>query len=204
MKKICILDYGLGNIKSLHNSLKKVGQKPEFHSESNSKNFDIVFIPGVGSFSKASKLLLDIKFKEFLDNAKKNSYIFGICLGMQILLSNGDENGTHPGLDFVRGSVKLITNNKKKLILPIVGYQNINIKNSKDNYLDKFNNEKFYFVHSHVANPKNNERILATTTSQGVEYCSAIIKDNIIGTQFHPEKSGKIGLEFIKEFISNS
>ena len=65
MKKICILDYGLGNIKSLHNSLKKVGQKPEFHSESNSKNFDIVFIPGVGSFNKASSLLNSPNLKSF-------------------------------------------------------------------------------------------------------------------------------------------
>ena len=89
MKKICILDYGLGNIKSLYNSLKKIGSKPQFYSENNSSNYDIVFIPGVGSFSEASRLLKDQKLNIFLKQVRKNSTIFGICLGMQILFSKG-------------------------------------------------------------------------------------------------------------------
>ena len=108
MKKICILDYGLGNIKSLYNSLKKIGYYPKFYSEDSSDKFDIIFIPGVGSYSKASKLLLSPKFKNFINEAKKNSYLFGICLGMQILLSKGFENGEHEGLDLINGEVKLI------------------------------------------------------------------------------------------------
>ena len=79
MKKICILDYGLGNIKSLYNSLQKIGYKPQFYSENNSTNYDIVFIPGVGSFSEASKLLKNDKLDLFLKEVKKNSYIFKIC-----------------------------------------------------------------------------------------------------------------------------
>ena len=108
MKKICILDYGLGNIKSLYNSLQKIGYKPQFYSENNSTNYDIVFIPGVGSFSEASKLLNNHKLDLFL-KVKKNSYIFGICLGMQILFSKGFENGESKGLDLINGQVKLIT-----------------------------------------------------------------------------------------------
>ena len=80
MKKICILDYGLGNIKSLYNSIKYIGFYPEFYTENSSTNYDIVFIPGVGSFSKADKLLLDKKFYNYLNEVKKNSFIFGICL----------------------------------------------------------------------------------------------------------------------------
>ena len=79
MKKICILDYGLGNIKSLYNSLQKIDYKPQFYSENNSTNYDIVFIPGVGFFSEESKLLKNDKLDLFLKEVKKNSYIFGIC-----------------------------------------------------------------------------------------------------------------------------
>ena len=95
MKKICILDYGLGNIKSLFNALKKIGVNPFLFSEDNNdkKNYDLVFIPGVGSFSKASELLNNNKYKNFIQNTLENSNIFGICLGMQILFTSGEENG---------------------------------------------------------------------------------------------------------------
>tara|TARA_B110000008_G_scaffold191449_1_gene190196 strand:- start:1473 stop:2087 length:615 start_codon:yes stop_codon:yes gene_type:complete len=203
MKKICILDYGLGNIKSLYNSLRKIGYYPEFYSEDTSNKFDIIFIPGVGSYSKASKLLLSPKFKNFINEARKNSYLFGICLGMQILLSKGFENGEHEGLDLINGEVKLIGNKNQKVILPFVGYHKISIVNDKAKFLNQYNNQKFYFVHSYVANPRNEKDILSYTTYQKIKYCSSIAKGQIIGTQFHPEKSGEIGLNFLKDFIKN-
>jgi glutamine amidotransferase len=190
MKKICILDYGLGNIKSLYNSLKKIGFNAQFFSENSSSNYDILFIPGVGSFSHASKLIKDKKLDEYLIKAKKNSYIFGICLGMQILLSKGFENGKHDGLNLINGEVKLIRNNANKIILPIVGSKKIIMKNNKIKSLNQYNNEMFYFVHSYVAHPIEKSNILCQTSAQNIDYCSGIIKDNIIGTQFHPEKSG--------------
>ena len=203
MKKICILDYGLGNIKSLYNSLKKIGFNAQFFSENSSSHYDIIFIPGVGSFSHASKLLMDKKLDKYLIKAKKNSYIFGICLGMQILLSKGFENGEHEGLNLINGEVKLIKNDTHKIILPIVGSKKINITSNKMKILNKYNNEKFYFVHSYAVNPIEKNNVFCQTTSQNVEYCSGIIKDNIIGTQFHPEKSGEIGLNFLKDFIQD-
>ena len=203
MKKICILDYGLGNIKSLYNSLKKIGFIPQFFSENSDSNYDIIFIPGVGSFSHASKLLINKKLNEYLIKAKKDSYIFGICLGMQILMSKGFENGEYEGLNLINGEVKLIRNNANKVILPIVGSKKINIVNNKMKFLSEYNNEKFYFVHSYAANPNDKNNILCQTTSQNINYCSGIINDNIIGTQFHPEKSGEIGLNFLKDFIQD-
>ena len=203
MKKICILDYGLGNIKSLYNSLRKIGYNPQFYSEDSSNKFDIIFIPGVGSYSKASQLLLTPKFKNFINEAKKNSYLFGICLGMQILLGKGFENGEHEGLNLIEGDVKLIKDKDRKIILPMVGYKKINIVNNGINFLSKYDNQKFYFVHSFAAHPGNVNNILSFTTSQKIKYCSSIIKDRIIGTQFHPEKSGQIGLDFLKDFINN-
>lgn len=201
MKKICILDYGLGNIKSLQNSLKKIGYEPDFYSEKNFLNYDVVFIPGVGSFSKASKLLQSPKIYKFLENAKKNSYIFGICLGMQVLLSNGFENGKSNGLNFINGSVKLLQNDKKKVILPHVGYKSINISGNKIEFLEKYNDKKFYFVHSYAAFPTSLKDVFCYSTSQEIKYCSGVYKERIIGTQFHPEKSGKIGLNFLDDFI---
>ncbi len=204
MKKICILDYGLGNIESLSNSLKKIGYKPEFYSEKKSLNYEVIFIPGVGSFSKASKLLKSAEINNFLNNAKKNSYIFGICLGMQVLLSAGFENGKSDGLNFISGSVKLLENNRKKTILPHVGYKSIKISQNNIKFLKDYDNEKFYFVHSYAAFPDSSSNIFCYSTSQKIEYCSGVYKERIIGTQFHPEKSGKIGLNFLNDFIKYS
>lgn len=202
MKQICILDYGLGNTKSLYNSLKKIGSKPQFYSENDSKNYDIIFIPGVGSFSEASRLLKNQKLNIFLKEAKKNSFIFGICLGMQILFTKGFENGECKGLDFIGGEVKMIKSKEKKIILPIVGYQKINIQNNNFKFFNNYNNKKFYFVHSFAGNTNDISNVLCTTTSQNIKYCSGVIKERIIGTQFHPEKSGEIGLNFLKDFIN--
>ncbi len=202
MKKICILDYGLGNIKSLYNSLKKIGHKPQFYSENNSKNYDIVFIPGVGSFSEASKLLKNQKLDLFLKEVKKNSFIFGICLGMQILFTKGFENGESKGLNFINGQVDLIKAKKKKIILPIVGYKKIHIQNNEIQFMNNYDNEKFYFVHSFAGNVSDENDILCNTTDQNINYCSGVIKERVIGTQFHPEKSGEVGLNFLKDFIN--
>ena len=205
MKKICILDYGLGNIKSLSNALKKIGFNPVLFSENNNdkKNYDLVFIPGVGSFSKASELLLNDRYKEFINNTLVNSNIFGICLGMQILFSSGDENGNNNGLKIIKGKVKILEKKENKLILPMVGYQSVKFLNNNYKNLSNFSNEKFFFVHSYAAFPENNNNLLANTKSQNIEYCAAVYNERVLGTQFHPEKSGKIGLEFINNYINN-
>lgn len=201
MKKICIIDYGLGNIRSLYNSLKKIGYFPTFYSNKEKENFDLIFIPGVGSFNKASSLLHSPNLKSFLDQSKKNSVIFGICLGMQILLSKGFEGGENNGLDYIDGSVDKLNNN---IILPNVGYQKTFFHDQNHfDFLKKFNNEKFYFIHSYVANVKNKKNILASSVSHNLNYCAAVCDERIIGTQFHPEKSGEIGLQLLYEVIKN-
>ena len=174
-------------------------------SENNNdkKNYDLVFIPGVGSFSKASELLLNDRYKEFINNTLVNSNIFGICLGMQILFSSGDENGNNNGLKIIKGKVKILEKKENKLILPMVGYQSVKFLNNNYKNLSNFSNEKFYFVHSYAAFPENNNNLLANTKSQNIEYCAAVYNERVLGTQFHPEKSGKIGLEFINNYINN-
>jgi glutamine amidotransferase len=129
----------------------------------------------------------------------KNNLIFGICLGMQILFDEGKENGETKGLGLIEGSVDLIRC-KKSEKLPLVGWYNSKI-NVHENFkfLSKFNNEKFYHIHSYVASPIHPNNILGKSSYKGNTFCSITTNgSNILGTQFHPEKSSNIGLEFIQ------
>ncbi len=201
-KKICILDYGLGNIKSLQNALKKIGYNANFFSDNKKNNYDIIFIPGVGSFNKASEILLNSEYSIFLNNINKKAKIFGICLGMQLFASSGNENGLSKGLNFIEGFTDKLSNKDNNLILPFVGYFNVHF-HTKQKFFNEFNNLKFYFVHSYKFNPLNEKNILSTTQHQNTSFCSAVLNDRYIGTQFHPEKSGDIGLEFLAKTIKN-
>lgn len=201
MPKICILDYGLGNIKSLFNALNRIGLEVDYYSNNENKNYDLIFIPGVGSYNKASEILSKPDYLDFLNIRNKNAKIFGICLGMQMFSTNGEENKFSKGLNYIDGNTKKLSNNRKDLILPFVGYFNVKFK--INNFLKKFDNQKFYFVHSYHFNPKDPSNILAETNHQNIKYCSAVIYNRFIGTQFHPEKSGEIGLEFFKTTIKN-
>ena len=200
MKKICILDYGLGNIKSLYNSLNKIGHKPNFFSDQKNNNYDLIFIPGVGSFSVGSRLIKKT-YKKFLLRAFKDKIqIFGICLGMQLLLTEGEENGLNKGLGLISGKVSKVT--KKNIKLPIIGWNSVNFKKINEYpFLSKYQNQKFYFIHSYSAQLKKKENELSNSKYKGINYTSAIVNKNCIGTQFHPEKSGELGLEFLKDWI---
>jgi imidazole glycerol phosphate synthase glutamine amidotransferase subunit len=206
MKSICILDYGMGNVESLKNAIVKIGYEVKFFSDSESIESDFLIIPGVGAFNSAMNIFIkkkiDTKIKKFLE--KKNSFLLGICLGKQLLYSFGNENKKTNGLNIIRGEVKLLsekTNDK----LPNVGWKEITISKSiseKFFFLEKFNNEKFYFVHSYVGIPEKKRDVIGTSEFKGLKFCSIVSNNkNIIGTQFHPEKSSKIGLAFLKTII---
>ena len=207
MKKICILDYGMGNIRSLENSIKKVGYKVIFFSDTEKINSNLLIVPGVGAFNAAMKIIkkkkIDLKIKEFLSNIHNN--LLGICLGKQILYTNGFENGNEKGLNLINGDVKILTENKKYK-LPNVGWNKINVKNNLDkfNFLNEFDKQKFYFVHSFAGEPNAKKNILATSKYKDIEFCSITSNNkNLIGVQFHPEKSGTIGLDFLKLTFQN-
>tara|TARA_Y200000002_G_scaffold370220_1_gene365443 strand:+ start:897 stop:1514 length:618 start_codon:yes stop_codon:yes gene_type:complete len=204
MPKVCILDYGLGNIQSLKNALKRIGIENYFYSEKKNINYDLIFIPGIGSYYKASKLVLKKEYIEFLNKKNKSAKIFGICLGMQIFSTYGEEFGKSKGLDFIPGKTLELKNKSNKLILPFVGYHKIKFNNLKNySFLKEFDNKKFYFVHSYQMKPKNNKHILSLTENQGVSYCSSVATERYFGTQFHPEKSGELGLDFLRKVIFN-
>lgn len=207
MKKITILDYGMGNIQSLFNAIKFLGYQPTFYSESNQISTSLCILPGVGAFNHAMELILkkklNEKIKNFLQN--KDRTLFGICLGMQLLFHESQENGLTKGLGLIDGKIEKLES-KKSNILPNVGWYHTDIKATEIHpYLSDFNNEKFYYIHSYYAKTDNIINQIGTSNYHEKNFCAITVKDkNIIGTQFHPEKSSWIGLEFLKSLINNT
>ncbi len=207
MKNVTIIDYGMGNIKSLFNCLKFLGYSPVFFSDQKSIKSNICILPGVGAFNQAMKL---IKEKQILNDLKsyinnENNVLLGICLGMQLFFEESSENYNTAGLGIIGGKVKKLSDSKND-ILPNVGWFETNIKPNKTfDYLKQFDKQKFYYVHSYVAEPLDNKNQIATSVYNDNNFCAMTVKNsNIIGTQFHPEKSSKIGLDFLETLIKNS
>ncbi len=198
--KIGILDYGLGNLGSIYNMLKYIDFEPSIVNEfSTLKNYDLLILPGVGKFDAGVNKLLEkdyySKLKSFLLDRKK--FLLGICLGMQLLCKSSEE-GKRDGLGIFDAKViKFNSKFKEKLLIPHMGWNTVNSTNDKS-ILDGIKNpSRFYFVHSYYVDCKNKEDILLTT-EYGFKFTSAIKKDNVIGFQFHPEKSHKYGMRLFK------
>ena len=201
MKKVCIIDYGSGNVTSVKNALEYLGVST---SVSNSKsiinNSSHIILPGVGSYATTLQKLkkkVDLNFLE-KQVLEKGKFFLGICVGMQILSTTGNEFVESKGLNWIPGTVKKI--NSKNLILPHVGWNNLRIK-AKNPLVEKnkiLNN--FYFVHSYKFTCKNKKNIIAQV-KYGEIFDAVIQKDNIFGVQFHPEKSQNNGTKIIKNFL---
>ena len=202
MIDIKILDYGLGNIRSLYNALEKIDQKVSFLNNDNDKISSVIIIPGVGSFNRACKILNE-KFPKTLENIKnKNTFVLGICLGMQLMGKIGYEDGKIEGLNLINGSIDKISN--KNIKLPNIGWKKIYIsKNNNFKYLNKYNNKRFYFVHSYVYKNVKKENIISSSEYLNIHFPSIVYSENCLGFQFHPEKSGKLGLNLLKETLEH-
>ena len=184
--KICILNYGLGNIKSIENAILQVGYKAELISKDKHLSCDLLIIPGVGSFYEASNILHK-KFKKIIKSIKKNKfYVLGICLGMQLMATKGTEGGNSNGLNLINANVKKLPIDIKK---PIIGWREIIIKKSNLYFLKKFNKKKFYHVHNYYLNT-DERNVLGIIKEKFFQIPSIIYKNKYIGLQFHPEKSG--------------
>lgn len=199
MFKVGIINLESNNLYSIYNSCIASGFRPKIisHKEKN-LNYDLVIIPGVGSFKTGMKTINTYGYDEKIFNYlnKPKSFLYGICLGMQLFFSKSEEFGNTKGLNLFKGNVKKISNIKK--IQTNIGWceVKINEKNSfKKNY---FHKKYFYFIHSYCVNPLYNEDIYATSFHQNLRFVSIVKKKNIFGTQFHPEKSGKDGILFLK------
>ncbi len=207
MKKVCILDYGIGNLKSLYNAFKKLDSNPILTSDYRKIiDADYLILPGVGAFSNAMEKLknanLNETIYEFIDQERP---FLGICLGMQMLFDFSDEFGVTKGLGIIEGNVIKIPTGNNEIKLPYIGWNKIEKSNSEqwnNSILSNIREEDYvYFIHSYCCKPKNNENIIANTHYEGIELCASVQKDNIIGLQFHPEKSGEVGLEILNKFL---
>jgi glutamine amidotransferase len=205
--KIAIINYDIGNVQSILNAFEKQGVNAILTREKNEiLDADGVILPGVGAFSfgmgNLKKYNLINTINEYV---KTNKPFMGICLGMQMLFEESEEFGKTLGLGLISGEViKLPIQNSKFEKLPHVSWNELSQKNIgwDQTILNEIEeNSDMYFVHSFIAIPKDDRHILSTTEYSGYEFCSSVKKDNIYGCQFHPEKSGKIGLKIINNFI---
>nr|BFD31181.1 imidazole glycerol phosphate synthase subunit HisH [Pigmentibacter ruber] len=205
MKKICIIDYGLGNLHSVQRAFEHCGATVKISSSPlEIINSDRIVIPGVGAYGEGMNNLRNFNLiepiKEFVKSSKP---VLGICLGMQLMLDFGEENGHHEGLSLIPGKVSLLSNFKKSedlLKLPHIGWSKI-IKASSSIELLFPNEDWMYFLHSYICLPNDKKHLLAVAYYNEIEIPSIISNDNIFGCQFHPEKSGEAGLSFIRSFL---
>jgi len=202
--KIGIIDYGMGNIKSVYNALKLLGYEPIICSEPcQLDDPDRIILPGVGSFKEAMYRLNKSGWVEMLNiQVLENRKSFlGICLGMQLILEDGTENGLSKGFGWIKGSVNKIKCNEKDFKLPHIGWNSVKFIRKDGLFKDLGEEEDFYFVNSYAAYPENMEDISALTNYDN-DFVSAIEIDNIHATQFHPEKSQRAGLKVLENFVN--
>ena len=205
--KLSIVDYKSGNISSVINSFKKVAKdKVNIEVTADIKKLnssDKIVLPGQGSFKSCVDALNNINglvdtLNEFaIDNKKP---LLGICVGLQMFADIGYEETETKGLGWISGKVSKINNHNGKFKLPHIGWNQINIVKESKIFKNIENNSHMYFVHSYEFIPEDKKVILATTDYSSNIVCS-VEKENIFGTQFHPEKSDKIGLQIIENFI---
>jgi glutamine amidotransferase len=204
---IVIIDYQMGNIGAIVNMLKRIGIESSVSSNiEDIKKADKLILPGVGSFDEGIKNLEQLNLISVLSEKviEGETPILGICLGMQ-LFSKKSEEGILEGLGWIDGEVKKFKFNnnesgQNRLKIPHTGWNTITIKKQDVLFEEMPEESRFYFVHSYHFNCGNVDNVLATT-DYGYEFSSIIKKENIIGVQFHPEKSHKFGMKLLKNFV---
>ena len=202
-QKICILNYGSGNVMSVYNLINYLGYNCIVSNKAKDiLNSSHLILPGVGSFSSSMQKINNTLPLKLLENEvllNRNKFFLGICVGMQVLGQYGYEFKKCAGLGWIEGEViKLQTNNSP---LPHIGWNNISIKKNLSFFDNLHEINDFYFVHSYVLKPKNIENIVSIT-EYDQKFCSVVKKNNIFGVQFHPEKSQKAGQQLIKNFLN--
>lgn len=210
---IAIIDLDLGNLHSVARAIKHCGGEVIITDNlAEIEKAEKLILPGVGSFKAGMDAL---KSKGLVEAIKKRASegtpLLGICLGMQLLMDHSEEQGSHQGLGLIAGEVKKFQNLSTfdgSVKVPHINWCAIDKKLDNDNWADSILADvepgaDCYFVHSLCVVPKDSEHTLAVSKYGNSEFCSAIKQDNIVGCQFHPEKSGDVGLQIIGEFVSS-
>jgi glutamine amidotransferase len=199
--KLVIIDYGLGNLRSIEKALQYVGAEVEISNDPSAiDSADALILPGVGAFRDAMMHFstLERVVKDAVNDGKP---LLGICLGMQMLASESEEGGLHKGIDIIPGRV--IRFPASELKVPHMGWNSINAKKNIPLLKNIRNGSYVYFVHSYYVNTE--EKYEAAMCDYGIEFPAIITNEagNVVGTQFHPEKSGATGLRMLSNFVEN-
>jgi glutamine amidotransferase len=203
--RIGIIDIKAGNIFSVVKAFKSLDSNPEVvDSSQNIKDFTHIVIPGVAAYKTGADFLKKNNFsEEIIKHINKGKPLLGLCLGCQLLMDKSFEFGEHQGLGVISGDVNKIKITSS-IKVPHVGWKPLKINNAYKNTIlsDMTNNNYVYFTHSFVCEPKDKKNCLATFNYGDKNLIGAIINDNIIGLQFHPEISGSVGRKILKKFIN--
>ena len=199
---IAVIDYGAGNIRNVVNAIHKLGYQVTLTSDPDEViSAETVILPGVGA---AGDTVLSLKKLNLVEPVRRiiaeNRPFMGICIGLQILFTETEEDMGQKCLNVYPGKVKKFPAGRK---IPHMGWNQVNQKITHPLFEGVPDNSNFYFVHSYYVDPED-VSLVAGTTDYGLEFCSIIVKGNLIGTQFHPEKSGDTGLKILDNFLRNA
>ena len=201
---VTIVDYGVGNVASIANMLKKAGFDSQLTSDPDRVSAaDKLILPGVGSFDRAAAVLRQTGLRDaILRRAESGTPILGVCLGMQLLMDGSDEGeASEPGLRLIPGRVRRFPAevDGSRLLVPHMGWNTVRREGCSKVLPSVRDGDRYYFVHSYYADPADSSHRLAMS-AHGVEFASMIARGNIVGAQFHPEKSHRTGMALLTDF----
>jgi glutamine amidotransferase len=196
---IAIVDYGAGNLRSVVNAVAKLGYKPKLTSKPEDLlKAQVVILPGVGAAADTMASLQDAGLVEPIRQLiAEGRPFFGVCIGLQVLFSFSEEGGRHECLDILSGEVKRLPPGLK---IPHMGWNQVKQRALHPIFEGIPDEANFYFVHSYYAEP-DDKSLVAGVTEYGIPICSVLARGNLVGTQFHPEKSGEFGLKMYDNFL---
>lgn len=212
MKKplACILNISLNNILSIKRALEFIGFNTIIIDKyEDIRKYDLVVLPGVGAFNKAIDLLKKTKLINSIEQVlSKNKNLLAICLGLQLLFEESEEFGSSKGISFFKGKVQNFENHEAEK-KTFIGWNRVRLKKNETlfknkNFGEEFNNNSLFFVHSFFVKSNDQEYELGTSINGKVNFSSIVKKDNVLACQFHPEKSGNFGLQFLKNIYIKS
>ena len=201
MNRVAIIDYGVGNLRSVEKAFAATGCEASISSdESFLRSAERLVLPGVGAFAACMKALKETGFDRLVrERASAGTPLLGVCVGMQLLFEESEEFGATRGLGLLRGRVRKFGN---ELVVPQVGWNRIHQQRPHALFEGIANGSFCYFVHSYYCEP-GDDAVVAGETEYGRRYASVIAQENILGVQFHPEKSQDVGLRMLKNFAAN-
>ena len=207
MSVVAIIDYGMGNIRSVAKAVEHVGDRVQVVVSNDAEQIlavDHVILPGVGALRDCMSELQRLELDDVVRECAQTRPFLGICLGMQLLLDDSEENGGTKGLGIISGQARHFPqrlNQEQGLKIPHMGWNRVHQQQPHPLWQDIAQDSRFYFVHSYYAAPEQQQAVLART-EYGEPFASVIGRDNIFAVQFHPEKSQHAGLQLLKNFIA--